>query len=273
MKKQIVFSGGLGNQMFQYVLFRNLKQHGMKCVINIDLFDKVKMHNGFELPRVFHISEGVVSNNGLIRFLIRFILKFRLRPFLFIEKLYVFNNNIYDSYAFLYSGNWINEEYLKPLENEIRSFFTFYDIDEKNKELSQRMEKEESVSIHIRRGDYLKYPTLCVCREDYFKRAITYMNTRLNHPKFYVFSDDIEWSTLFMTKLKVDYEIISHNQGIDSYKDMFLMASCRNNINSNSTFSWWGAWLNNNKNKIVISPKVWTTCTNENPACKEWVKM
>ncbi len=87
------------------------------------------------------------------------------------------------------------------------------------------------------------------------------------------FSDDIEWCDTFLRKRHLHYELISHNTGADSYKDMYLMTQCKHKIISNSTFSWWGAWLNGNAGKQVICPNVWIKSNSENPCPEEWLHL
>jgi len=120
------------------------------------------------------------------------------------------------------------------------------------------MQQCESVAIHVRRGDYTSnaysasFGTLA---DSYYKTAIERINAGAQQPVFFVFSDDIEWCR---NNLQLHNAIfIEHNKGVDSYKDLVLMSHCRHNIIANSTFSWWGAWLNQNPQKIIIAPRIW----------------
>lgn len=272
MKKQIIISGGLGNQMFQYAFYMSMKSRGINCEINTSLFDLVKMHNGFELPKVFGVKY-CKTHSILSHFLVRFFNKYKLRCVVYNEIPYVLNSSVFQSSSIIFNGNWICEDYFKDIEDCIRSTFVFIGIDDRNSNLADELKTNNSVSIHIRRGDYLKLPSWSVCDENYYVKAINFIKQRVNDPRFYVFSDDPVWSESFMLKMNVPYIMISHNRGSDSYKDMYLMSCCKHNINANSTFSWWGAWLNNNKEKIVVMPKKWTQNTRENPACMNWTKL
>ena len=112
------------------------------------------------------------------------------------------------------------------------------------------------MSVHIRRGDYLQDENLGgVCNNSYYLESVKILQTKLKNPFFYFFSDDPDWvkKTFNLDRMKV----IDWNTGINSYLDMFLMTKCKHNVIANSSFSWWGAYLNNYKNKIVIAPKVW----------------
>ena len=125
--------------------------------------------------------------------------------------------------------------------------------------MSKELENVESVSIHIRCGDYFSHSRYCVCNDSYYKEAIQKISSYVKAPYFYVFSDDKEWSRNFMSKLGVPFKLVSWNNGLMSYQDMFLMSKCKHNIIANSTFSWWGAWLNNTPHKVVIAPSTWFT--------------
>lgn len=272
MNKTIIMSGGLGNQMFQYAFYKSMLYHEIKCSLNTDLYSVVKMHNGCELFKVF----GIVNQHRVCKasvYLTRFLYKFKLKPFVYEEKKYIYNENVYHSKALLFIGTWINEMYLKNIEHEIRHLYIFKNIDKENVEISNNMKNQNSVSIHIRRGDYLSNANLNVCDKDYYTRAINYIRKQVNNPIFYVFSDDPFWCDHFLRDFGIEYKCITNNRNENSYKDMYLMSNCKHNINANSTFSWWGSWLNSNPQKIVIMPKKWTMETNENPACSTWIKL
>ena len=117
-----------------------------------------------------------------------------------------------------------------------------------------------SVSIHIRRGDYVADPTMYTshgtCDIDYYNRCVESLTEKVKDTSFFVFSDDPQWSR---DSLKLQYPAIfvDHNDMEHGYEDMRLMSQCKHNIIANSSFSWWGAWLNNNENKIVLAPEKW----------------
>jgi hypothetical protein len=122
-----------------------------------------------------------------------------------------------------------------------------------------------SVSIHVRRGDYANHPNIGILDISYYQKAVIYMTKYIENPIFYIFSNDIEWcKENFMF---IDKKIIIDKTN-NEIEDMILMKNCNHNIIANSSFSWWGAWLNNNDNKIVIAPKKWMA---ENPNNYKWV--
>jgi hypothetical protein len=149
-----------------------------------------------------------------------------------------------------------NEHYFKDVQEVIRKDFGFKEsaIDKFNADLGRTMQSQESVSVHIRRGDYVG--VRFVAPIDYYKKAMAFCANKLNNPIFYIFSDDPVWAKANL-KIESSNLYVSHNMSDNSYKDMYLMSQCKHNIIANSSFSWWGAWLNGHKDKIVISPTKW----------------
>lgn len=265
--KIVKIKGGLGNQMFQYAFYKSFDNKN-KIYINFDFFKKNKAHNGLELEKIFKIE---LKNNELINFFLRknFFSNFirSILKKLKVLKIYNLPDTNYDeeilrdvTKVVIYEGYWQSEKYFKLIEDEIRKIFSFPELDGKNKEIEKKIVNEESIAIHVRRGDYINHPTLggLVTRE-YYTKAMDYMEKYIQNPKYYIFSDDIEWCKKELDLDKREVIFINHNKGEESYKDMQLMSLCKHNIIPNSSFSWWGAWLNKNPNKIVIAPKRWFT--------------
>ena len=147
-----------------------------------------------------------------------------------------------------YSQSWRN---FVGYEDYIREHTVFkHPMLEKNKEISLKMQKENSVSVHVRRGDYVTHGYILLT-QNYYNQAISYMKANLDNPHFYIFSNDIKWAS---ENLKIDapHTFVGWNK--KDYEDLQLMSYCKHHIIANSTFSWWGAFLSKNKNKIVISP-------------------
>lgn len=275
----IAIFDGLGNQMFQYAFYKFLRLQGYNVKADImSIWNKNKTaHNGYELNNIFKLNIDLLTakerdyliNNlgnsiGSKNVLLRIYYKLKRNKS---ERFYFWKN---DREAITYNENYLtmnnkylyahyqSEKYFKIVEKEIRKDFIFVNkLDKKNLILKHNIENENAVSIHVRRGDYLnKNSTLSnVCTIKYYLNAINYILKRVDNPKFYIFSNDITWCKENLYLKNAVY--INHNKGKDSYKDMQLMSSCKHNIIANSTFSWWGAWLNNNKNKIVIAPNRW----------------
>lgn len=267
--------GGLGNQMFQYATARSLSlKKNTTLQLDISSFENYPLHQGFELDRVFDISTKISSESDVkkilgwnhTRMFRRFIFRFKLfflksqglifEPhFNFWPDLFNVPNNSY------LVGYWQTEKYFNEYSEIIHSDFTFRrPLDSVNIDIATNMNLSNSVSLHIRRGDYVNNPktksTHGLCSLDYYSTAVNYISNHINSPHFFIFSDDITWAK---ENIKLDFpcQFIGHNHGINSYIDMQLMSKCKHNVIANSSFSWWGAWLNQNKNKIVIAPKQW----------------
>ena len=173
------------------------------------------------------------------------------------------------------TGYWLNYDYIKPIEDKVRSEFTFKNpLDDKNRAIAQQMADELSVSVHIRRGDMLG-TKVCETEHsmDYFVRAMSYFTDRfgIENVHFYCFSDDIPWCREHFKAGKITF--VDWNTGDDSWRDMQLMSLCKHNIITNSTFSTWGAWLNTNPSKTVIRPHYYFNGGVEKPFPDEWIVM
>ena len=262
--------GGLGNQMFQYAAGRSLSlATGCQLKIDISGFDNYTLHNGFELG-VFNISGEIANPNEVIQLTgshskVANYLKRNLRIVKkthFIERDFFYNPKFFQVKQPVYlDGYWQAYEYSQTYEAKIRSEFTFRgQLDELNYEISKQICTTNSVSVHVRRGDYLSNSASSVVHgfigTDYYNKAIQLVKDRVSSPHFFVFSDDINWAKSNLP-LNSNAVFVSHNTGLTSFEDMRLMSMCKHNVIANSTFSWWGAWLNINLNKIVVAPKNW----------------
>ena len=169
------------------------------------------------------------------------------------------------------------ESYFKDIEDLIRQEFIFkIPGDNKNRAIIEKINSCKSVSIHVRRGDYLNNhweKILGVIKgTTYYLNALDYINKQVKNPHYFIFSDDILWAKENLKLPNCTY--LDQNKGRKSYIDMYLMTLCKHNIIANSTFSWWGAWLNKNEDKIVIIPARWIngdSCEGIFP--HEWVKI
>ncbi len=154
-------------------------------------------------------------------------------------------------------GGWHSEKYFCSNREQVLETFKLKVEDAVNLNYLEEIKNTESVAIHVRRGDYMKGVHFemfgSVCTKEYFEEAINKLNKEVENPHFFVFSNDLKW---VQENFKMDKcTLVDCNKAKDSWKDMYLISNCKHNINSNSTFSWWGAWFNKNENKIVIVPK------------------
>lgn len=274
---RIIQLGGLGNQMFIYAYYYALKKRGANVQIDASLYNFLKMHNGYELPKVFEVEPADINLSGLYLQWLRFLLHFK--PHLLIsEEIFEREDNIELPKTPYITGYWQSDLYFKEFSDEIRDLYTFKNISTKNRAVANHMQTINSVSLHIRRGDYLTIPgALNVCSEDYYNKAISIINRKVERPHFFIFSNDTAWSERFAKSLRIEYTIIDHNTGMDSYQDMYLMSQCKHNILANSSFSWWGAYLNCHSDAIRIAPYNWcnghSAETLETDTPKNWLRI
>ncbi len=275
--------GGLGNQMFQYAVGRS-RMLTLETELKLHVADFVgyDLHQGFELDHVFASSFPRASEDD-----VRSILGWRgYRPCRRLLKKHYFSAlrgtqfivepgfqywpdiSIVKDESYL-MGYWQSEKYFNDFCDVIRSDFEFKgELNGKNAELAQRVARGNSVSVHVRRGDYASNPrtkaTHGLCTLAYYDTAIRYIADHVESPEFYVFSDDVPWARKNLA-FSFPAIYVDHNRGRGSHNDMRLMSLCRHHIIANSSFSWWGAWLNASANKIVVAPRLWFA----NGACTE----
>lgn len=259
----IKMTGGFGNQMFIYAFYLRMKKRYPKT--RIDLSDMVHYHahHGYEMNRVFRLPSTEFCINRSLKKVIEFLFFKTILERKQKQDTYWAFEKDYASWPLVYfKGFYQSERYFSDIQDEVRQAFTF-DLSCANAQSLAMMKQIDNdthaVSLHVRRGDYLKPPFWdsigCVCQEPYYHRATAEMEKRVDAPVYYVFSEDIAWVKEHLNLPQAVY--IDWNQGADSWQDMMLMSHCRNHIICNSTFSWWGAWLNPRKNKTVIVPSRW----------------
>ncbi|MDZ4202898.1 MAG: alpha-1,2-fucosyltransferase [Gallionella sp.] len=267
--------GGLGNQMFQYAAARALAlRRGVPLYLDISGFASYGLHQGFELQRVFGCTTPIAtakdisgilgwqSQPAVRRVLTRPRFSMLRRPGFVVEPSFHYwlgiNNVPTDCFLF---GYWQSEKYFRDAEQAIRSEFTFAQSPSlRNKELADQIGQTDAISLHVRRGDYAQNAktkaVYGLCSLEFYQSAIRYLAERVDRPSFFIFSDDPIW---VRNNLKIDFPccFVDHNQGKESYNDMRLMSLCKHHIIANSSFSWWGAWLNPQPEKVVIAPGRW----------------
>lgn len=265
MTIRIKLSGGLGNQMFQFATGYTLaKKNNVKLSLDLRRFSRRKDHNGFELQNVFDIYSKVkFLDNPLNFYLINFkeiLHKIDFTYKKFNEPHYHYTKMISNvSKHSKLNGYWQSELYFQNYADEIKKIFSFSkQLNEKNSLIANEIKQNQSISIHIRRGDYL-LPNNSNHNTDlrkYYLKAIEKTSKFYNSPKYFIFTDDPSWVSRNFT-LDYLFKIVNINHQTQSFFDMYLMSLCKSNIIANSSFSWWGAWLNNNKDKVVYAPKNW----------------
>jgi hypothetical protein len=266
--------GGLGNQMFQYAAGRQTAiTNNTELKLDISGYD----HQIGITPRkymldVFNIHASVATKQEIKLF--NNHSKYRIQRNLhrimlsLLRRHYIRQKTSGFAHEFLtisdesyLDGYWGSEKYFKDIKNIIHKEFTFKNKpDVANRKMISRIKNCDSVSIHIRHGDYIEDKKTNqfhgVCDLGYYFKAVTLIVKKVKSPQFFVFSDDLLWAKQnFHLKFPCIY--VDHNIGKKDYEDMRLISYCQHNIIANSSFSWWGAWLNKNPDKIVIAPREW----------------
>lgn len=291
----IAATGGLGNQMFTYAFMvaRSKKGHAT-------FFHPYGRHSyhygqeGLQVDKVFklrdedrHFSLRVFAFSSY--WCLSRLFPHRIQNFLYkmigIDIVQVPQNFVYYPYITerdytkaLFRGTWQSEMYFKGVEDDVRRAFQFREdlLNEQTRLTGLLIDSSPaSASVHIRRNDYLSEQYISgfggICTKEYYKTAITRINELFPDITLYFFSDDINWCRevfFFKNAVFVDWNI-----GKDSWQDMYLMSKCLCNIIANSTFSWWGAWLNRHPNKVVIAPKKWWNGIDDDVVPETWIRL
>lgn len=271
-------SSGLGNQMFQYALGRHLT---IKNNTDLKLYfssneDAARYYalGVFNIVGEFAAEKDWQSINLPNMKKLDFFSKLKRKAFrwreqnksinekkIILEPYFQFCPDILKARDNCYlSGNWQSEKYFNDSSEKIKNDFTLKDEPTTaSKNWIKKINSCNSVSLHIRRGDYVSNQKTNqfhgTCGLEYYQKAIDAITTKTKNPEFFIFSDDIEWAK---NNLKIDCPIyFVSDKSIPDYEELIIMSKCRHNIIANSSFSWWGAWLNNNQDKIVIAPQKW----------------
>ena len=270
-------TGGIGNQMFQYAAARRVSLiHRTQLFLDMGWFQE----EGWWTRRKYELGAfrirgemappddiGALRSrrqNPLFRRLPALIKKWIFHPHQthIIEKGYNFDPEILNLCDNIYlDGHWQSEKYFADIEPVIRREFSFRtEPDESNRRILDRIGDCESVSIHIRRGDYVTLSQANafhgLCPPSYYRSAVGYLSERIKEMVLFVFSDDIIWARDNMN-LGFETHFMDHNGPERGDEDLRLMSACRHHIIANSSFSWWGAWICAHPGKIVCAPQKW----------------
>lgn len=278
---------GLANRMFQYAFYLRLQKDGYD--VSVDYFTAANLaHENVDWFRIFPkavFREASVwdvrkmgGGQGIIS-------KIRRRFFPFTTNVIemkgafdvIFPERNKNTYML---GVFQNAEIVESVSADILRRFVFPKLEsESNLIFQKQIMQGNSVGIHVRKGaDYQKriwYQNTCSI--EYYRKAVELIREKVTDPHFYVFTDNPEWVKENMSFF--DYELVDGNPGYGwgSHCDMQLMSLCKHNIISNSTYSWWGAFLNKHTDKIVIGPKIWfnpQSCdeyVSDRTMCKDWI--
>jgi len=284
-------TGGLGNQMFQYALGRQLaikNQTSFKLHFTNALFATQRsfglkhLNIKAEIATDKELGSLGISQNRVInraQYLLEHRVGIKLNKNILTERSPIFDANILNAPDNTYlQGYWQSPSYFHNINSQILKDFLFIKpMNEKNRNIAKFIKNCNSVSIHIRRGDYVTDPavkkTFPSVGVGYCNAGMKAVEKRVKSPTYFVFSDDIDWARKNIKSQRKIY-FIGHNRGKFSYEDMRLISLCKHNVISNSTFSWWGAFLNANRHKTVVSPKIWSeTELGKDIALANWIKI
>jgi len=277
-------SGGLGNQMFQYAAGKACAVRN-QCELKLELSAYDRPPRGQEAARKFELPVFLGAVPVATAAELTTIQHYnenkaykaynRSRKLLGLPPAYTYCQErvpmhfdpaiLTSTGQLLYvDGDWQNEKYFRAIADELRRDYTPKDLaaDTRNAILAQQMASMASVSLHVRRGDYLNNAVHKPAPLTYYQVAIERVVTQVAQPHFYIFSDDVAWARANLRFGAAPSTFIDHNTGPDSYKDLYLMSKCHHHIIANSSFSWWGAWLNPSPRKLVIAPAMWLAFLN-----------
>lgn len=292
--------GGLGNQMFQYAFALALQETHKEEVVKIDVshfnyvfinkYKSANLHNGFEIEKVFpkarlqHATPCDLMKvtwympNYVLSRVVRKILP--IRKYEHIQKpidIFAFDGKILNTKGNgYYEGVWQAIEYHKNIKDKLQEVFAHPEPNEYNKNLIRQISDSNSVGIHVRRGDCLAADEFSgICDIEYYQKGIDEILSDRKKHCFYIFSNDMTWCKEHIEPLTKGHGIvyINGNTGKNSCWDMFLMTYCKDLIIANSSFSWWGAFLNKQVNKVVV-PYPWVKREGKiENYCKDWIKI
>jgi len=268
----VQLKGGLGNQMFQYAAGLSLAaHHNTNVKVDVSLLNQSDAAIGtvryFDLQKL-QLSPEIATKDEISLFqtnnVVGRIMDKLQQPYkrkIYKEADYTFDENFFKAQDNIYlKGYRQSEQYFYPIADKIRTGFQFKsEVIEEVKAKALELRERNSVSIHIRRGDYSNKMVReyhGILEKDYYQKAIDYMQTKVAKCSFYIFSDDADWVNANLS-FNSQIQIVSGNITKTHFEDFYLISQCKHQIIANSTFSWWAAWLNPNPDKIVIAPEKW----------------
>jgi len=265
--------GGLGNQMFQYAFaYAASQKKNVSFKLDLSGFKFCELREyaltnyGIdaevatveEVERLKYLSESLV--NKYIRALTRGAKP--LAESYYKEAGRQFDDNVYNQDGDVYfSGYWQSEKYFQDYREDLLRVFTLQEsLNTESVRFKQKILDKKSVSLHVRRGDYVTNARANsfhgTCDLEYYRNAALLIQEQVTQAHFFIFSDDLAWAKENL-KFIDNMTLVELEKGTVDHEEMYLMSQCRHNVIANSSFSWWGAWLNENPTKIVIAPKQW----------------
>lgn len=263
--------GGLGNQLFQYATARALAlRHGAEVKLDLSGFESYGLRRyeldtypiaaGIATPEELAVIDAGRPASGLLG---RVLARLRPRPAQhYREPHYHYDPELArQPLPILLDGYWQSERYFIDAADVIRRELTPRDaLEPNNAAVAAEIGEVNAVSLHVRRGDYVSNAHTNayhgICSLDYYRAAVAQIREKVAEPYLFVFSDDHDW-TRENLKLDLPTTYVVANAADRGFRDMQLMSLCQHHVIANSSFSWWGAWLNPSPTKIVVAPATW----------------
>jgi hypothetical protein len=257
--------GGIGNQLFQYAVGRAVANyHQVPLKLDITGYETYNLHNGFRLDQ-FNIEANLATpaevtilkgGSNILYRLLRAAGLVKFKTYYAEKQRSIYDPAVFEESSRYLDGYWQNEKYFLQIRQVLlEEFSSKTPLSTLAQGYLSRIQNTNAVSLHVRRGDYLRHPEIGVLDLSYYQQAHSYLISKVENPVFYIFSNDQAWCKQNLKFIENALYIEDTATEID---DLILMSQCRHNIVANSSFSWWGAWLNKNVNyKIIIAPKKW----------------
>lgn len=271
-----VLAGGLGNQLFQYA-FGFSVAHQLNTVLRLErhlLENQPLARLRQYTPRIYELDTFTIEEVSATGY---DTLSCLSKSLFASQKAVILRESSVNSLSRLSPpitdavciGYWQSESYFENVSDQLRQQLVFQKpISDATRAIADAIKTAGTMSVflHVRRGDYIVNSKANqhhgVCDEQYYQRAVNYLRERVANPHFFVFSDDQGWAQQTLKEMLYPATFIEHNQGADNWQDMYLMSLCTHAIIANSSFSWWGAWLNPVRQRVIVAPRRWFMSTN-----------
>ncbi len=292
MKYDIVrYKGGIGNQMFQYAFQLSLEEQHRNVFASDGYYrNHIMSHRHFNLQEIFpnvhlqfiddekfnRINEQWQKIKNDEKKYDAFISDVKNRFFWVEENESQYVSEVYDTTACAFVGYWQTEKYFINIKKKVNEKFQF---NVQNKDVKSFVnECRNSIGVHVRLGDYLNTPELYggICTREYYQAAIRLLTKKTHINKILVFSDDVKTALDLLSLDESDIKcfFLEPTKNYKDWYDMYLMSNCKHMVIANSSFSWWGAWLNNENNRIIVAPQRWLNGRECPDICpNEWIRL
>ncbi|WP_139709049.1 alpha-1,2-fucosyltransferase [Aeromonas allosaccharophila] len=285
----VKMSGGLGNQLFQWATFYSLsKKSGVPYFIDISHYARNGDHGGFRLDNLQLGELPIVMKSNLSKYLFEKVIcraclhwpKVSSISRKFVHEGLLDSDHIPVIPDGVYMGFWQSHKYFYSCWDDLKKIVIPKKISPRVKMLLEKMEHERVLSVHVRKGDYLTNKKANkahgLCSLSFYRQALSYMKDVTDTRSVFVFSDNIAMAREELSFELSQFENVEFIEGNTQEEDLFLMSRAYHHIIANSSFSWWGAWLGEHKEQVVISPTPWYNIKpkySSDPSLSTWVRI